>query len=58
MCSCVIKYVGVGSLGLDNGLRYVDVFIRVAFFDVQGQMWGFYRGSNEYMIFGLKEIDT
>ena len=27
MCSCVIKYVGVGSLDLGNGLRYVDVFI-------------------------------
>ena len=36
MCSCAVKYVYNGSLDLDSGLRYVDVFIRVAFFDVQG----------------------
>ena len=39
----VIKYVCVGSLDLDNGLRYMDVIIWVAFYDVEGLVWGFYR---------------
>ena len=36
VCSFVVKYVCVGSLVLDSGLRYVNVFIWVAFFDVHG----------------------
>ena len=36
MCSYVVKYVCDGSLDLDSGLRYVDVFIWVACFDVHG----------------------
>ena len=34
VCSCVVKYACVGSLNLDSGLRYVDVFTWVAFFKV------------------------
>ena len=29
VCSCVVKYVCIGSLDLDSGLRYMDVFIRL-----------------------------
>ena len=36
MCSYVVKYVCVGSLDLESGLRYMDVFIWVALFDVYG----------------------
>ena len=36
VCSCGVKYVCIRSLDLDSGLRYVDAFIRNAFFDVQG----------------------
>jgi hypothetical protein len=36
VCVCVVKFVCVASLDLDSGLRYVDVFVHVAFFDVQG----------------------
>ena len=36
MCSNVVKHVRVRSLDLDSGLRYVNVFIGVELFDVQG----------------------
>ena len=32
--SCVVKCVCIGSSDLDGGLRYVDVLIWFAFFDV------------------------
>ena len=36
VCFYVVKYVCVGSLDLNGGLRCMDVFVWVAFFDVQG----------------------
>lgn len=36
MCSCVVKYLCVGPLEFGGGMRCVDVFVWVAFFDVQG----------------------
>jgi hypothetical protein len=32
VCSCMVKYVCVGSLDMNNGFRYVDAFIGVAVF--------------------------
>ena len=56
VCSCMVKYVCVRSLYLDSGLRYVDTFVWVAFFE--GIVWGIYRGSDESLIFGLGATDT
>jgi hypothetical protein len=38
MCSqiCVVEYVYIKSLDFDSKLKYVDVFIWVALFDVEG----------------------
>ena len=36
VCSYVVKYVYVMFLDLDSGLKCMDVFIWVAYFEVQG----------------------
>lgn len=34
VCSCVVKYIHVIAFELDSGLSGMDVFVRVAFFDI------------------------